>query len=380
MKIKKINEIEDVRETFQDFSDKITDHRINRNKLHPVSEILYLVLCATICGSEGWRDIERYGKSKLTFLRGFFEYKHGIPSDDTLRRFFRNLDPANFQKCFAEWAKTLDLDANKHFSIDGKVSRRTHDGNSDPLHTVTAFASDCRMVMGQEKVDTKSNEITAIPKLLELLDIENGVVTIDAMGCQFKIAAMIREKKADYVLTLKHNQKSLHGSCWSLFKDEEALKKYEVATYKTTDGSEHGRHENRIYQVANVPNKIKQKHPDWVDLNSFIRVTSIREVKGKISEEIRYYISSMLADAEKIGKAIRSHWAVENSLHWILDVSFNDDQSRIRKGNAPQNMVVIKHFALNLLQKSKKPRESIKQNRKAAGWDDEYLTSIVKHI
>lgn len=377
----KINEIEDIRETFQDFSDGIIDHRIdNHNKRHAVSEILFLVLCAMICGSEGWRDIERYGKSKLAFLRGFFGYKHGIPSDDTLRRFFRNLDPANFQKCFAEWAKSLDLTENDHISIDGKVSRRSHDGNGDPLHTVTAFASDCRMVMGQEKVDIKSNEITAIPKLLELLDIENGIVTIDAMGCQFKIAAMIREKKADYVLTLKHNQKSLHESCWSLFKDEEALRKYGVEIYKTIDGSEHGRHETRIYQVINVPDDIKQKHPDWVDLNSFIRVTSIREIKGITSEEIRYYISSMLADAEKIGKAIRSHWAVENSLHWILDVSFNDDQSRIRKGNAPQNMVTIKHFALNLLQKSKKPRESIKQNRKAAGWSDDYLISIVKHV
>ena len=372
-------DIDIIRESFEDFSSDLGDHRIERNKLHGVEEILFLSLCAIICGCEGWRDIERYGKLKLDFLRSFFSYTHGVPSDDTLRRFFRDLDPKKFQSCFSEWAKTIDLTGNKHISIDGKVSRHSFDTNTNPLHLVSAFASDCRIVLAQEKVEDKSNEITAIPKLLELLDLEGSIVTIDAMGCQKDIAQKIRDKRADYVLSLKGNQGTLHEDVKLLFKDEAVMKLLEVDVQQTVDGSEHGRLETRTYRVIEIPQALKESH-NWCDLKTFVEVISQRELKGLITEEKRYYISSLAKDALQVSKAIRSHWAVENSLHWVLDVSFRDDDSRIRKGNAPQNIGTIRHFALNLLQKTKGKRDSIKQLRKAAGWDNAQLTNILKQI
>lgn len=372
-------DIDIIRESFEDFSSDLGDHRIERNKLHGVEEILFLALCAIICGCEGWRDIERYGKLKLDFLRSFFSYTHGVPSDDTLRRFFRDLDPKQFQSCFADWAKTIDLKDNKHISIDGKVSRHSFDKDINPLHLVSAFASDCRIVLAQEKVADKSNEITAIPKLLELLDLEGAIVTIDAMGCQKDIAQKIRDNRADYVLLLKGNQGTLHEDVKLLFKDEAVMKLLEADVQQTVDGSEHGRLETRTYRVIEIPQELKENH-DWCDLRTFVEVISQRELKGLITEEKRYYISSLAKDAFEISKAIRSHWAVENSLHWILDVSFRDDDSRIRKGDAPQNIGAIRHFALNLLQKTKGKRDSIKQLRKAAGWDNAQLLSILKQI
>jgi predicted transposase YbfD/YdcC len=367
---------EEVRESFEDFIDGLDDPRIERNKLHSVEEILFLVLAAIVCGCEGWRDIERFGKIKLEFLRTVFPYAHGIPSDDTMRGFFRALDPENFRTCFVSWAKALKAPDSNHLSIDGKVSRRSFNGDESPLHMVTAFASDCRIVLAQENVSDKSNEITAIPKLLEILDLKGSIVTIDAMGCQREIAKAICEKGADYVLSLKGNQGNLHENVEWVFADEDILKELKVNSAQTFDKNTHGRIEERTYRSILIPEEIKKEH-DWPYLKTLIQVVSKRTIKGMVSEETRYYISSLENNAEKIGAAIRSHWAIENSLHWILDVTFRDDDSRIRKGNAPQNIAVIKHVALNMLQKVKGKRDSIKLLRKSAGWDDKLLLTIL---
>lgn len=373
------NEFEAIRESFDDFRSEIEDHRLDRHKLHSVSEILFLVMCALICGCEGWRDIERYGKLKVELLRKFFPYQHGTPSDDTLRRFFRVLNPVTFRTCFVQWVQSLKLTNDQHIAIDGKVSRRTHDGEAGPLHIVSAFASEDRLVLAQEKVDDKSNEIKAIPVLLELLDLNHATVTIDAIGCQKEFAQMIGDKNADYILALKGNQGTLHKDTKLLFQDEDVLKDLNAQIFQTIDGSEHGRIEKRTYKVVAFPESFKEQH-NWPYLKSLVEVTSRRDLKDITSEEKRYYITSIEQNAPKIGSAIRSHWAIENSLHWILDVSFRDDDSRIRKGHAPQNIALIKHMTLNLLQKSKGKRDSIKQLRKAAGWNDQLLVSILGNI
>jgi predicted transposase YbfD/YdcC len=370
---------EELRESFEDFVGGIKDHRVERNKRYSVAEILFLTLVAIICGAEGWRDIERFGKAKIDLLRKVFRYTYGIPSDDTLRRFYRYLDPKTFKEWFAGWTKDFKLDANKHLSIDGKVSRHSFDSDSNPLHMVTVFASDCRMVLAQEKVEDKSNEIIAISKLLELLDISDSIVTIDAMGCQREVAKNICDKGADYVLSLKGNQGTLHEDIKLLFNDEELLKELEVYTHKTTDGSEHGRIEERMYRCVEMPKELETQH-NWPGLKTVVEVESERIIKGVSSVERRYYITSLGNNAKEIGGAIRSHWSIENSLHWVLDISFRDDESRIRKGNAPQNISIIKRVALNLLQKTKKKRDSIKQLRKAAGWSDAQLFDILSNI
>ena len=370
------NANEEVRESFEDFINGLDDPRIDRNKLHGVEEILFLTLTAIICGCEGWRDIERFGKIKLEFLRTVFPYTHGIPSDDTMRRFFRALDPENFRTCFVTWAKALKLPGNNHLAIDGKVSRHSFDGEENPLHMVTAFASDCRMVLAQEKVADKSNEITAIPKLLELLDLKGTIVTIDAMGCQREISEAICEREADYVLSLKGNQGNLHKDVALVFADKDILKELKMDSAQTLDNNKHGRIEERIYRSVLIPDKLKKQH-NWPYLKTLVEVISKRKIKGITSEETRYYITSLENNAAKIGAAIRSHWAIENSLHWILDISFRDDDSRIRKENAPQNIAIIKHAALNMLQKSKGKRDSIKLLRKSAGWDNKQLLTIL---
>jgi predicted transposase YbfD/YdcC len=372
--------IDCIRESFEDFSEELGDHRMDRCKLYSVEEIFFLTLAAVIAGCDGWRDIERYGKSKLEFLQQFFPYVHGIPSDDTIRRFFRALEPEKFRICFVEWIKKFSGEKlHHHIALDGKVSRHTFDGEGNPLHMVSAFASECRMVLAQEKVADKSNEITAIPRLLDILDIEGAIVTIDAMGCQREIAQLICQKQADYILSLKGNQGTLHQDTELVFQDEVLLKDLGVEVHQTIDGSEHGRLEERIYRVVEIPDVLKKRH-DWSALKSLVEVISRREIKGVCSQEKRYYITSLSKDAIKIGKAIRSHWSIENNLHWVLDISFRDDESRIRKGNAPQNICIIKHMALNLLQKAKGKRDSIKQLRKAAGWDNKILLHVLSQI
>lgn len=362
---------------FIDFFKSIPDHRIERKKLHKVEEILLLTFCGVIAGCDGWEDIEIFGKTKIKFLRTHLPFKNGVPSDDTLRRFFRALDPKIFELCFIDWVKSFQLDLrSKVIAIDGKTEKRSFDKEKQPLHLVSAFACEAGIVLGQEKVQDKSNEITAIPKLLDILDLEKAIVTIDAMGCQHTIAEKIIDKKAEYLLALKGNQGKLHEDVKLAFNDRP--KKFKFVSHQEID-SGHGRIETRKCTVTNDIDWLKARHPKWKNLNTIVEIDCARTIKNQTTSEKRYYISSLNACPISILSSVRQHWGIENRLHWILDVTFGADQSRIRKGNAPQNIAIIRKCTINLLQRIKKdqPRLSIRKMRKLAGWDEDFLNSVL---
>lgn len=363
-------------EGFLDFFEDLDDPRMDRKKLYPLNEILLLTLMAVVCGSEGWEDIEAFGEEKLDYLRQFLPYEKGTPSDDTLRRLFRRIDPKAFQERFVKWTQSLSNLNSKLISIDGKVSRHTFDKDQNPLYMVSAFASEARLVLAQTKVSDKSNEITAIPELLALLDLEGSIVTIDAMGCQRSIAEQIQEAKADYVMSLKGNQSSLHDDVKLLFQDEHVLGALDTKNVYTDITAGHGRIETRTCRILKLPPELTTLH-QWPGLKTIVEIEGTREFNNKIEHEKRYYISSLDMTAKEVLPVIRSHWAIENSLHYVLDITFKDDESRIRKGNAPMNIGIIKHAALNLLRKGQRKRESIKALRKIAGWNNNRLSDII---
>ncbi len=362
---------------FIDFFSKVPDHRISRRKLHSVEEILLVAFCGMIAGCDGWDDLELFGKTKLDYLRKHLPFVNGPPSDDTLRRFFRALDPESFEACFIEWVQSFQINlSDKIVAVDGKTSRRSFDGENRPIHLVNAFASEVGIVLGQLKTADKSNEITAIPTLLDMLDVAGSIITIDAMGCQTKIVEKVIEKKADYLIGLKGNQGQLHDDVKELF--ESKPNQICFSSEREFDKG-HGRLETRQCTVTQDVQWLKDRHPQWMQLNSVIEVESKREIKGKISIEKRYYISSLAAEPLKILNAVRQHWGIENKLHWVLDICFNDDQSRIRKGNSPRNIGIIKKTVLNLMQtiKQSNPRLSFKRMRKLAGWDHAFLDGVL---
>ena len=359
---------------FLDAFAAIEDPRSTRNQLYTVSEILLLTLCAVLCGADGWQDIEDYGKAKLDFLRQYFDYVNGIPSDDTVRRFYRSIDPSTFEKLFREWVQGLaKVTDTQVIAIDGKCSRRRHDEEGNMLHMVSAFATEARIVLGQEKVADKSNEITAIPKLLNWLDIKGHIITIDAMGCQHAIADLIVKKEGDYIFSLKGNQGNLSDDVRLYFEAQKNIKTQHYVDYDKG----HGRLETRECFVVTDIQWLNDAHPKWTTIKSIIMVRSTREIKDKITTEDRYYISSLTLPPDRVLKAIRDHWAIENTLHWVLDMSFNEDYSRIRKENAPHVMAIFRHVASNLLQAAKKERQSIKGLRKLGGWDDATLERVI---
>ena len=359
------------------FSKDLEDPRSTRNRLYKMVEILLLTLVAVICGAEGWSDVEEFGKRKIALLRRYFDYKNGVPSDDTIRRFFRCLNPDTFMRLFREWITRLMVTIGiKVIAIDGKTSRRSFDKNQSALHTVSAFATEARMVLGQEKVSEKSNEITAIPKLLEWVDVSGRIVTIDAMGCQYKIADQIVKKGGDYIFALKGNQESLSEDVKLFFQSPAETKSH------TDCDKGHGRIEIRTVHVVNDVAWLQNMHPNWQTIKSIIKLDSTREIGDKKTQETRYYISSLDASPETTLQAIRIHWGIENSLHWILDMSFGEDHSRIRKNNAPYIMTILRHMVCNMLQKAKMAdkdlgRKSIKGLRKACGWDNDLVTKIL---
>ena len=366
---------------FLDQFSTIDDPRSSRNQLYTLSEILLVTLLAVICGAEGWQDVENYGKAKIDYLRKYLDYVNGIPSDDTIRRLFRSINPDNFKIIFCEWVKSIANVVNaKVIAIDGKSNRRSYDNDKNMLHVVSAFATEARVVLGQEKVLDKSNEITAIPKLLELLDVKGHIITIDAMGCQYNIANKIVVKEGDYIFSLKGNQGSLSKDV-TLYFDSPTHKKA-LSTHTDFDKG-HGRLETRECTVCNDVQWLRDRHPNWETIQSIIQINSTREFKDntKKTNETRYYISSLKNPTPQTAlMAIRQHWGIENTLHWTLDMSFNEDYSRIRKENAPQVMAIIRHIALNLLQRYKPKRQSIKGLRKICSWDDSTLTQVVAKI
>jgi predicted transposase YbfD/YdcC len=361
-------------EVFLDHFGGLEDTREAGKVLHPVPEILLVTLCGVMAGAEGFEDIEDDGASKLDLLRELLPFAKGVPSDDTLRRFFRAIDPQAFADVFVAFVRDLLPEAAQRLvAIDGKTLRRSHDGTAKALHLVSAFATEARLVLAQTATAEKSNEISAIPELLRLLDLRGATVSIDAMGCQREMAAQIVEGGGHYLLGLKGNQGRLHDDVRLFFENPPAGTIF--ATHEDTDKG-HGRIEIRRCDATNDTGWLQEIH-DWPHLKSIVRITATRLIGSKTSIETRFYITDDTPDPARILGNTRSHWSIENTLHWTLDMSFGEDTSRIRKDNAPLAIATIRHVALNLLQAAKQKRESIKRLRKKAGWDNQTLKRIL---
>ena len=341
--------------------------------LYPLDEILLLSLCGVVSGCESFVDIALYGEEKSGFLRKLAPFEHGIPSHDTLSTVFRALDPEEFNAAFAAWASGLAGRVGRTVvAIDGKTARGSKAGGETPLHLISAWCNDLRLVLGQQASAHKKNEIKDIPVLLDLLFLEGAVVTLDAMGCQREIACKIRDKGADYVLALKGNQGLLYEDVKLWFEEQD---QENTESLQTVDGDK-GRIETRTYTQCDAIGWLKKRHPHWEGLVSIGRVVSLRESGGKTTRQTRYFISSLPKDAARFAHAVRSHWGIENRLHRVLDVTFRDDDSRIRKDHAPANFAVIRHIAMNLPGKVKGKR-SLRGNRKKAGWNNRFLLEIL---
>jgi predicted transposase YbfD/YdcC len=365
------------------FSD-LPDPRQAGKITYPLQEILLLCLLAVLAGAEGFVDIARFGKKKIELLRRFLPFKDGTPSHDQLGDIFATLDAAAFQRCFVAWvAKLIGVSADV-VAIDGKTVRRSSHkrGGKAAIHMVSAFAARQRLVLGQVKVADKSNEIVAIPALLDMLAIEGAIVTIDAMGCQREIARKVVDKKADYILALKGNQGSLREDV-ELFADEQkanGFKDTKVTKHKTVD-ADHGRIETRTYTVIHDVAWLQERH-EWPGLQGVVMVESQREIPGPsmsantFERETRFYITSLAWVAEQIGPAVRAHWMIENGLHWVLDMNFRDDECRVRTDHAPANFTTIKHMALNLIRRAP-GKDSLRLRQKVAAWDDDFLASLI---
>lgn len=365
-------------EFLKSFAD-LKDPRQQAKVLYPLEEILLLCLCAVISGADCWVEVALYGQQRLTFLRRFLPFSHGTPSHDQLGILFAKLDAQQFQRCFIAWVERFTEAVRGVVAIDGKTLRRSfdHAAGQGPIQMISAWSSQGRLVLGQQQVDKKSNEITAIPKLLELLELQGAVVTIDAMGCQRAIAEQIVSQGADYVLGLKGNQGTLHEDV-ALFFDEQqgVLAEYQVTMHETCD-KDHGRLETRRVVATEQIEWLHDSH-GWPGLRSIAKVESRRELlaEGKVEEETRYYLSSLPGEAQHIGEAVRHHWNVENGLHWVMDMVFRDDECRIRSENAPANFATIKHMASNVLRRGK-GKHSMRASRHVAAWNEDFLYSLL---
>ena len=342
-----------------------------------LDEILLLSLLAVLAGAEGFTDIARFGQKKLALLRRFLPFANGTPSHDHLGDIFATLDAQAFRRCFVAWVGALMKTPVELIAIDGKTSHRSgKKGAKDAIHMVSAFAARQRLVLAQTKVGEKANEIVAIPALLDMLSIEGAVVTIDAMGCQRDIARKIIDKRADYILALKGNQGTLRDDV-ELFANEQKARGFadtKVSVDETVDG-DHGRIETRRAIVIHDVAWLQDRH-DWPGLKGLVIVESTREIGAKTERETRYYLTSSPWRADRLGPMVRDHWAVENGLHWVMDMTFRDDECRIRTDNAPENVVTLKHMAVNLARKAK-GRDSVRLALKTAAWDDDYLAKLI---
>jgi predicted transposase YbfD/YdcC len=358
---------------------KIKDTRQSWKVAYPLREVLFLVVCGTIASGDDYEDIVDWGKAHLSFLRGFAEFHFGIPCADWLRTVMNRINPNLFRDCFTSWVAECWPDKLGLVAIDGKTSRRSHNRRTGQkaLHLVSAFATNSRLVLGQEAVFEKSNEITAIPALVERLDLKGALVSVDAMGCNPTIAQSILDAGADYLLAVKDNQPTLHADIESYF----ATAPPEEVERVETVGKDHGRFEVRNHTVSAMVDWYAAERsypgaPRFPQLTTIAMVESRIERGDKIETERRSYISSRALSAAAFADAARGHWAIENKLHWILDVTFNEDRSRLRTGHGAKNMAVVRHFALNLVRQVDDKR-SIKRRRKRASWDPQYLLEIL---
>jgi len=363
---------------FLEYFKDLADPRQRGKVVYPLDEVLLLCLLAVLAGSEAITDIARFGEKKLDLLRRFRPFRDGTPAHDHLGDILATLDAEQFQRCFVAWVAALTGAPADVIAIDGKTVRRSghKKGAKAPIHMVSAFAARQRLVLGQVKVAEKSNEIVAIPALLEMMAIEGAIVSIDAMGCQRDISATIIAKKADYVLALKGNQGTLREDVQLFATEQKAngFKDTKVSHDKTVDG-DHGRIETRVCTVFHDVAWLQERH-DWPGLQRVIMVESTREIGDKVEQETRFYITSLVWVASQLGPIVRAHWAVENSLHWVMDMIFRDDECRVRTDHAPANFTTIKHMALNLIRRAL-GKDSIRLRRKVAAWDDDFLASLI---
>lgn len=370
------------RKSILDYFETLPDPRIDRAKKHKLIDIVAIALCATIAYADGFEDIEAFGKTNHPWFETFLELPNGIPSHDTFARVFASLDPKRFQQCFHEWTRDIaqSLNASSHIAIDGKTVRRSHDNGRQkgPIHLVSAWANSTSLMLGQLKTEEKSNEISAIPALLDIIDAHGTTLTIDAIACQKDIATAIINKEADYVLALKGNQGTLHEDV-KLFFDEAQKRQFRdiPCDYYRTDDKGHGRFETRHHWTTSHVDWLLETH-QWPGFKSIGMVTSERTINGQTSSETRYFISSRKMNAQAFADLVRSHWGIENSLHWVLDVTFREDESRIRRKNAAENMCLMRRAAISLLKQENSKRRSLRAKRKLAGWSTDYLECVLK--
>jgi predicted transposase YbfD/YdcC len=371
---------ETVFETLFDHFSGVEDPR-DDNRRHLLVDIIVIAVCAAICGADTWTDVELFGQAKEKWFRGFLELPHGIPSHDTFGRVFARINPAQFQQCFQEWiAAVEERTQGQVVAFDGKQLRRSYDkaAGKKAIYMVSAWASANSLVLGQRKVDDKSNEITAVPKLLEMLELSGCVVTADAMNCQRVVAQKAIEKGADYVLVVKENQGRLLKTIQALFDDPNEMR-WVDCDYHEESNEGHGRREARRCWTTSDPDYLHYiaSFGGWQGVQSIGMIEAERSTATGTTVKRRYFISSLPSNAKRLLYISRTYWGIENKLHWVLDLAFREDESRVRKGNGPQNFAVLRHIALNLLKREDTAEISIRAKRKKAGWDNDYLLKVL---
>lgn len=364
----------------------LDDPRVERTKRHPLLSIVAIALCAVIVGAETWDEIEEFGRIKEAWFRRVLDLPHGIPSHDTFNRVFAALDPRQFRACFAAWMRSVaDVLPTEVIALDGKTVRGSRDRHAGraAIHMVSAWARTNRLVLAQERVSETSNEITALPDLLRVLALQGCLVTIDAIGCQKEIAQQILDQGGDYVLALKENQPKLLEEVATTFTQAQANVFVDLLIDRERNVDKgHGRLEIRRHTVIADPGILAWLHDEygWPGLGAIGMVEAERRIGAERSRETRYYLLNRALSAKRFGEVVRGHWGIENKVHWTLDVTFGEDRSRIRAGYAAENVVVLRHLALNLLRRQQTRRLSIKAKRLKAGWDDAYLLQVLQGL
>lgn len=378
-----LTEIHKIQASLSTYFEELPDPRVSRTKKHLLKDILVIAILAVIAGAQGWEDMENYGLSKQEWLEEFLELPHGIPCDDTFRRLFERINPMALENCLSQWLNNLLASVTKEvIPIDGKSLRSSYDRNQGvkALHLLTAWASEQRLILGQVKVEDHSNEITAIPALLELIDISGAIITIDAMGTQTEIVKRIRQKKADYVLCLKANHPTLFNQVKQWFKTarENDFDSVELDHERKVEKGHHRIEKRQVWAIPVSAFGGLYQQQQWSGLKTIVVVERIRHLWNKTTKEVQFYLSSLPADAQLNGHAIRKHWGIENQVHWTLDVSFGEDDCRIRSGKSPHNFALLRRWGLNILNQEKTLKRSTRQKSKRAAMNNDYMIAVLQ--